>query len=245
MSPVALITGSSRGIGRAIAEKLAEDGWSVVINYCRDEAAAAEVCDKICHSGGHAIAIQADVGIEEDVLRLFAQAREAFGGIDLLVNNAGVASFGLLTDLSAADWRRIFATNVDGAFFCTKAALPDMIHRKSGCIINISSIWGLVGASCEVAYSASKGALIAMTKALAKEVGPSGVRVNCVAPGVIDTAMNSALSAADMQALLDETPLGMLGSPNDIAETVAFLASDKAKFITGQVISPNGGFTIY
>ncbi len=245
MSPVALITGSSRGIGRAIAEKLADEGWSVVINYCRNEAAAAEVCDKICHYGGHAVAVQADVGIEEDVLRLFAQAREAFGEINLLVNNAGVANFGLLTDLSAADWRRIFATNVDGAFFCTKAALPDMIHRKSGCIINISSIWGLVGASCEVAYSASKGALIAMTKALAKEVGPSGIRVNCVAPGVIDTAMNSALSAADMEALLDETPLGMLGSPNDIAETVAFLASDKAKFITGQVISPNGGFTIY
>jgi 3-oxoacyl-[acyl-carrier protein] reductase len=179
------------------------------------------------------------------VQRLFAKAEATFGSVNLLVNNAGIAHFGLLTDISAAEWRRIFATNVDGAFFCTQAALPNMIHQKSGCIINISSIWGLVGASCEVAYSAGKGALIAMTKALAKEVGPSGIRVNCVAPGVIDTAMNSALSTADMDALLDETPLGMLGHPEDIAETVAFLASDKAKFITGQIISPNGGFTIY
>lgn len=242
--PVALVTGGSGGIGQAIALRLSQAGCRVIVNYQQNETAAAQVCAEIEADGGQALPLQADVSQLEQVAQMFAAAQAAFGPVEILVNNAGLAHFGLITDITPEQWRQLFAVNVDGAFHCIQAALPDMIHRKRGCIINISSIWGLVGGSCEVAYSATKGALIALSKALAKEVGPSGVRVNCVAPGLIETPMNSRLSDAEMAALQEETPLGCIGQPQDVAEAVAWLASDAARFITGQVISPNGGFTI-
>lgn len=240
----ALITGASRGIGRAAALRLAAAGYAVAVNYHTDRAAAEEVCAEIAASGGRAIALQADIGCEEQAVELCRLAEAGLGPVSLLVNNAGIAGFGFFDAYTYQDWRRIFAVNVDGAFFCSRALLPGMISRKSGCIINISSIWGMVGASCEVAYSASKGALIVLTKALAKEVGPSGIRVNCIAPGVIDTDMNAVLDTTALQELCGETPLGTLGRAEDIAAAIAFLASDDARFITGQVLSPNGGFVI-
>lgn len=242
--PVALVTGGSGGIGQAIALRLSQAGCRVIVNYQQNETAAALVCAEIEAGGGQALPLQADVSQPEQVAQMFAAAQAAFGPVEILVNNAGLAHFGLITDITPERWRQLFAVNVDGAFHCIQAALPDMIHRKRGSIINISSIWGLVGGSCEAAYSATKGALIALSKALAKEVGPSGVRVNCVAPGLIETPMNSRLSDAEMAALQEETPLGCIGQPQDVAEAVAWLASDAARFITGQVISPNGGFTI-
>ena len=167
-----------------------------------------------------------------------------YGKIDLLVNNAGIAHSGLLTELPSSLWRRLFAVNVDGVYYCTKEVLPGMISRKSGCIVNISSIWGMVGASCEVAYSATKAAIIGFTKALAKEVGPSGVRVNCVAPGAIETDMLAEYTPDDRQTLAEEAPLMRLGTVRDIAEAVRYLASEGASFLTGQVLSPNGGMVV-
>ncbi len=243
--PVALVTGGSGGIGQAIALRLSQAGCRVLVNYQQNEPAAAQLCAQIQAGGGQAIAIQADVSQPEQVAAMFATAQAAFGPVDILVNNAGLSHFGLITDITPTEWRRLFAVNVDGAFHCIQSALPSMVHNKQGCIINISSIWGIVGGSCEAAYSATKGALIALSKALAKELGPSGVRVNCVAPGVIETAMNSRLNPTELAGLREETPLGCIGQPQDVAETVAWLASDAARFITGQVISPNGGFTIY
>lgn len=242
MEKIALITGGSRGIGRAAALALGSAGWQVIVNYCCNQAAAEQTCAEIISTGGEAVAIAADVADEEQVAALFARARSVFGEPSLLVNNAGVAHFGLLQDMTAAEWRRLMAVDLDGAFYCTKAALPAMISRKGGVIINISSVWGEVGASCEVAYSAAKGGLIAMTRALAKEVAPSGVRVNCITPGVIDTEMNSRLSAADMAELANCTPLGRIGTAAEVAALIEFLASDKASFITGEVIGVNGGF---
>lgn len=243
--PTALITGASRGIGKAIALRLAADGCRVIVNYQQQADKAAQVCRQIQQNGGQALALPADVSQPEAVAQLFAQTQSHFGGVDILINNAGIGHFGLLTDITPAEWRHIFAVNVDGAFNCIQAALPHMIHKKNGVIINIASIWGLVGASCETAYSASKGALIALSKALAKELGPSQIRVNCVAPGVIDTEMNSRLNPEEITALKEETALGCLGQPEDIAAAVSWLISPESKFITGQVISPNGGFTIY
>lgn len=243
--PNALITGASRGIGRAIAIRLAADGYKVIVNYRQNAKAAEQICRQIQQNGGSALPLPADVSQPEAVAQLFEQIQTQLGGVDVLVNNAGIAHFGLISDLTLAEWRRIFAVNVDGAFNCIQAAIPHMIHQKKGVIINISSIWGLVGASCEAAYSASKGALIALTKALAKELGPSQIRVNCVAPGVIDTEMNSRLNPDEIAALKDETPLGCLGRPEDVSAAVSWLSSPQAQFITGQIISPNGGFTIY
>ncbi len=239
MSNIALITGASRGIGAQTARRLAADGFRVIINYNRSEEAALKLADEI---GG--MAIQADVSQPEQVRRMFDIAAEKLGYPDILVNNAGIAHSGLITDFSDEEWRRIFAVNTDSMFYCCKAAIPHMIHQKSGRIINISSIWGVTGASCEVPYSASKAAVIGFTKALAKELGPSGICVNCVAPGVIDTDMNSALSPDDIEALREETPLEAIGTPWDIANAIAFLASPESGFITGQVLGVNGGFLI-
>lgn len=242
MQKVALVTGAGRGIGRAVAIALAADGWQVAVNFCRNEQAAAETCAEITAAGGVAVSFQADVADEGQVAEMFRRVRQQLGAPQLLVNNAGVAHFGLLQEMTTAEWRRLMAVNLDGAFFCCREALPDMLHAKSGCIVHIASVWGQAGASCEAAYSASKGGLIAFTKALAKEVGPSGVRVNCVAPGVIDTAMNARLSSADMAALAEETPLGRIGSPEEVAAVVKFLASDAASFITGEILGVTGGF---
>ncbi len=191
-----------------------------------------------------ALALCADVGEEAAVRAAVEEATRKNGGVDVLVNNAGIASFRLFSDITAQEWHRTMAVNLDGAFYATQAVLPHMIHEKSGRIINISSIWGLTGSSCEVHYSASKAALIGMTRALAKELGPSGITVNCIAPGVIATDMNAALSEQDLRTLCDETPLGRLGTPEEIAACAVYLAGEGAGFITGQVISPNGGMVI-
>ncbi len=242
MSKVALVTGAGRGIGRAVAQTLAADGWQVAVNFCRNEQAAVDTCREIAAAGGVAVPFQADVADAAQVAAMFRRVRQELGAPALLVNNAGVAHFGLLQEMTTAKWRRLMAVNLDGAFFCCREALPDMLHAKSGCIVNIASMWGQAGASCEAAYSASKGGLIAFTKALAREVGPSGVRINCVAPGVIDTEMNARLSQADMAALAEETPLGRIGSPEEVAAAVRFLASDEASFITGEILGVTGGF---
>ena len=236
-----LITGASRGIGAEIARKAHALGHNVIINYKSSREAAEALANSL---GERALAICADVSEKCEVDEMFDIAEERFGGVDVLINNAGVSSFGVLQDISEEEWDRIFNINVKGAFLCIKAALGYMIRNHGGVIINISSMWGLVGASCEVHYSASKAALIGMTKALAKELGPSGIRVNCVAPGVIDTDMNKCLTADAMKELCEQTPLGKIGSPSDVAAAVMFLASDGGSFITGQVISPNGGMVI-
>lgn len=241
MSKTALITGASRGIGRATAVRLAEDGWRVAIGYHRSEAAARELERLLTANGADACAIGGDVSRADEAARLVAAAEQRFGHIDALINNAGVASFGLATDLSPDEWERLIAVNLSGAFYCCRAALPAMIRRQSGCIVQVSSMWGQTGGSCEVAYSAAKAGLIGLTKALAKEVGPSGIRVNCVAPGVIDTDMNAHLDEDTRRALAEETPLGRIGTPREAADAIAFLVSDAASFITGQVLSPNGG----
>lgn len=239
-----LITGASRGIGRAAAELFAERGCRVLLNYHRSREAAEELERELTARGADVMAYGADVSDREQVERMAAACERRFGGADVLVCNAGIARQGLFTDLTPQEWREMMGVHVDGAFHCCRAVLPGMIRKKEGSIVLVSSIWGLTGASCEVAYSTAKAALIGMTKALAKEVGPSGIRVNCVAPGVVDTAMNAALDGETLASLREETPLGRLGTPREIAQAIAFLASPEASFITGQVLSPNGGFVI-
>lgn len=240
MNPIVLITGASRGIGAACAALFAQHGWRVVIHYHKKEEAARAQAQKC----GAALVVQADISHSAEVERMFSQIEEQVGAVDVLVNNAGIAAQGLLIDVTDADWNTMIGTNLSGAFYCCRRALPAMIAKKRGKIINISSIWGMVGASCEVAYSAAKAGLIGMTRALAKEVAPSCIQVNCVAPGVVDTDMMTDFSMEDRRALAEETPLGRLGTPEDIARAVWFLASPDADFMTGQVLSPNGGFVI-
>lgn len=241
---VLVVTGASRGIGAEIAYQAALSGYCIVINYNNSQEAANALVQRIADHGGDAICLRADVSDEAQVNGFCESVLDHYGHVDVLVNNAGVSSFSLFTDISTELWDKTFDINVKGNFLVTRAFLPSMIHRKQGRIINISSVWGMCGSSCEVHYSASKAAVIGMTKALAKELGPSGICVNCVAPGVIDTDMNKMLSEDDMKALSDETPLCRIGSTSDVAKAVLFLASDDASFITGQVISPNGGFVI-
>ncbi|MDD6395098.1 MAG: 3-oxoacyl-ACP reductase FabG [Firmicutes bacterium] len=244
MKEAVLITGASRGIGRATAELFAERGYPVIINYNHSRDSAFELARKINISGGVAMAVKADVSDRSEVERMFDEIYSELGGVGILINNAAVARQSLFTDIEYSEWRETFAINVDGMFHCTQLALKNMLHNHSGCIVNISSMWGQVGASCEVLYSATKSAVIGMTKALAKELGPSGIRVNCVAPGVIDTDMNSSLTAEDMDLLRDETPLMKIGSSRDVANAIYYLCSESASFITGQVICPNGGYII-
>lgn len=244
MKNVALVTGSSRGIGRAVATRLAHSGWSVCVNYLVHRQKAEELAAHLRGEGCQVLACQADVAVRKDVDRMVAQIEDAFGPVSLLVNNAGIAGQMLFQDISEEQWRNYFAVNLDGAFHTIQAVLPHMLHEKAGCIINTSSIWGQRGASCEVAYSATKAAVIGLTRSLAMELGPSHIRVNCVAPGVIDTDMLAELPPETRQELAEQTPLGRLGTPEDIAAVVAFLASDEAAFLTGQVITPDGGFIV-
>lgn len=237
-----LITGASRGIGRAAAELFARRGYGVLINYRQDAGAAHELEKQLLDSGADALAVQADVAQEDQVLRMMEMAVKRFGFIDVLVNNAGIASQKLFTALTTEEWRQMMAVHVDGTFHCCREVLPAMIRENRGAIVNVASIWGLSGASCEVAYSTAKAAVIGMTKALAREVGPSGVRVNCVAPGVIDTAMNAAAGADILDMLAEETPLGRIGTAQEAAQAIAYLASEEASFITGQVLTVDGGF---
>ena len=234
-----LITGGSRGIGAAAARRFAAAGYRVAINYYRSREAALALAGEL---GG--IALRADVSDPVQVQDMVDNVLDKFCQLDILICNAGISQQKLFGDLTDGDWRRMFAVNVDGTFHAVRAVLPHMIHRKAGRIVTVSSMWGQVGGSCEVAYSASKAAVIGLTKALAKELGPSGITVNCVAPGVIDTEMNAALTQEDLDVLREETPLGVLGRPEDVAESLFFLSSDAARFITGQVLAPNGGLVI-
>ena len=244
MRKTAFVTGGSRGIGRAVVRRLAAEGWSVGIDYlqARDQALALE--RELRERGTDCLAVQGDVADRAAIAAAIRRVEEALGPVSLLVNNAGIAGQRQFQDLTEADWRRFFAVNLDGAFHAIQAVLPHMLHEKAGSIVNVSSIWGLRGASCEVAYSASKAALIGLTRSLAMELAPSGIRVNCVAPGVIRTDMVEVLGEETLAALAEETPAGRLGTAEEVAAAVAFLAGDGASFITGQVLTADGGFIL-
>ena len=229
-----LITGASRGIGAACARLFAKSGYDVIINYNNSKEEALRLAREI-----GAETIRADVSSSAQVDDMF----KASGEVNILVNNAGISGFYMLDAMSDDEWNKMIGVNLNGVFYCTRAVLPQMLRRKSGAIVNVSSMWGICGSSCEAAYSASKAGVIGLTKALAKEVGPSGIRVNCVAPGAIDTDMNKKLGGDAIKELCEETPLGRLGSPEEVARAILFLADDDG-FITGQVLSPNGGLVI-
>ena len=214
------------------------------MGYCWSREKAEALAGELSLLGVPALCVRADVADEGQVRQMVDGVLEKFGRLDILVCCAGISHTGLISQISAEEWRRLFAVNVDGVHHCCRAVLPHMLERKSGSIVTVSSMWGQVGASCEAAYSATKGAVIAYTRALAKELGPSGIRVNCVAPGVIDTGMNARLTAEDLAALAEETPLGRVGTPEEAAAAIAFLAGDEASFLTGQVVCPNGGFVV-
>ncbi len=244
MNRTVLITGASRGIGRTTAIAFARNGYNVAVNYNKSSEAAEKLCSELEKIGVKSKAFSSDVSDKASVNEMIREIEASLGKIAVLVNNAGIAEQALFSDITEEMWDRMFDVNVKGAYNCTQAVLPHMIHEKYGRIINISSMWGISGASCEVHYSASKAALIGFTKALAKEVGLSGITVNCVAPGVIATEMNGHLSEEIIEELKNETPLNRIGTPEDVAEAVLFLASDKAGFITGQVLSVDGGFIV-
>ncbi len=235
----ALITGGSRGIGAAVARRLAAEGCKVAICYRENAEAAAAVAKEV-----DGLALRCDVSEAVQVRKMVDTVLENFCQLDILVCNAGVAWQGLTQDMGEEDYRRVMGTNLDGVFYCCRAVLPHMISRKSGRIVTLSSMWGQVGGSCETAYSAAKAGVVGLTKALSKEVAPSGVTVNCVAPGVIDTEMNQRLGAEALRELAAETPMGRLGTVEDVAGCVAFLCSADGAFMTGQVLSPNGGLVI-
>lgn len=235
-----LITGASRGIGAACAKAFAEKGCSLILNYNIHKDLTQALCENLATIYGvNAAAYKCDVSNSSEVKKMFSE----IGAVDVLVNNAGISQQKLFTDITDEDWRRMTGVNLDGVFYCSREASKEMIKKKSGSIINISSMWGQVGASCEVHYSAAKAGVIGLTKALAKELGPSNIRVNCIAPGVIDTDMMSGFDTETKSSLIDETPLLRLGTPEDIAKAVVFLA-DENSFITGQILGVNGGIVI-
>ncbi|KAJ51809.1 3-oxoacyl-[acyl-carrier protein] reductase [Clostridium tetanomorphum] len=238
---VALVTGASRGIGRGIALELAKEGCTIAINYRKDKKGGEETLELIRKIGGYAECFQGDVGCYNDSKEIIENVINKFGKIDVLVNNAGISKIGLFIDTKEEDWDKIINTNLKGVFNCCHNVVPHMLSRGKGTIVNISSMWGNVGASCEVIYSASKGGINSFTKALAKELGPSNIRVNAISPGVINTEMNSCLSFEEKKELREEIPLCKFGECEDIGKTVAFLASDNSKYITGQIITVDGG----
>ncbi|MCI9376047.1 MAG: SDR family oxidoreductase [Oscillibacter sp.] len=244
MKPSALITGASRGIGRAIARTLAQEGWPVCINYLERRDAAEELARELSNSGCRVLPYRADVADRNAVEAMVQAAAETIGPVELLVNNAGISQYGLFQEITDAEWNRILAVNLSGPRNTIQAVLPHMIGEKRGNIINISSIWGLRGASCEAAYSSTKAAVIGLTRSLALELAPSNIRVNCIAPGCIETDMVRVLSAETRRMLVEQTPLGRLGTPEDIANAVLFLASKNTAFLTGQVLTADGGFIV-
>lgn len=241
---VALVTGGSRGIGRAITMALAAAGASVVVNYKGNQAAAQEVIAAVEALGGQALAVQADVAVQEDVERLFKTALDRFGRLDILVNNAGITRDGLLLRMKEADFDAVLDTNLRGAFLCTKAALRPMTKARGGRIINITSVVGLIGNAGQANYSAAKAGLIGFTKAVAREMATRAITVNAIAPGYVDTEMTAGLGDQIRAAILENIPLGRLGTPEDIAGSVCFLVSDYASYITGQTLTVDGGMVM-
>lgn len=232
-----LITGGSRGIGRAMVELFCREGYSVAFTYKNSISEAKDLAE----STG-AFAIKADSASEREVVSAVDSVRSRFGSVDCLINNAGVSSFSLFTDITLDEWNEHLAVNLTGAFLYSKSVIPDMVNKKKGRIINITSMWGMCGSSCEVHYSTAKAGLIGMTKALAKELGPSGITVNAIAPGLIRTDMNASLSESDIKTIEDETPLMRIGVPEEVAKAALFLASDDASFITGEIMNVSGGY---
>lgn len=241
---IAVVTGASGGIGAEIAKRLAQDGFSVALIYNRNAEKAQKTADEITLSGGSAKTYKCDVRDSSEITSAIEAIERDFGEISVLVNNAGISEQKLLTDITDSDWENMISTNLSGDFYFCRAVLPYFIHRKSGRIINISSMWGETGGSCEVHYSAAKAGLIGLTKALAKEVAPSGITVNAVSPGVINTEMVTKLGKDTVDMLREEIPVMRLGTPEDVANAVSFLADDRASYITGQIISVNGGIVI-
>lgn len=237
-----LITGASRGIGRAIAFTLAKSGAKVFVNFNQSKEMAFDLVERIRKIGGTAFCYKADVREREDVRKMVKAADVNIGRINTVINNAGIADYNLFTEITDEKWNEVLDTHIKGTYNVLKETLPGMLEQKSGCIINISSIWGIHGASMEVAYSTAKGAIIAMTKALAKEMGPSGIRVNAIAPGIIKTDMIANFSDTEIEDMIADIPAGRLGTPEDIAQTAAFLISDEAKYMTGQIITVDGSF---
>lgn len=241
----AVVTGASRGIGAACAVAMAKNGYNVILGYKESKERAEQLAEVLISGYGvAAFAVKADVSVSKEADELIEVAYKNFGRIDVLVNNAGIAGFKLFTDITDEDWAQMIGTNLTGVFNCSRAAAKYMINAKSGSIVNISSMWGQVGASCEVHYSASKAGVIGLTQALAKELAPSNIRVNCICPGVIKTDMLNNIDDETIDSLIEETPLLRIGTPKDIADAVAFLSGDAASFITGQVLGVNGGFVI-
>lgn len=243
MRKTVLITGAARGIGAACAEKFAALGYNIVLNYRTSEKQALALAETLKQNGAQVLCVCADVSDANAVESLFTQAEAAFGQVDILINNAGISQIKMLCDVTEADWRHMFAVNMDSAYLCSKRALCAMVAQKWGRIIHISSMWGICGASCEVPYSASKAALIGFTKALAKELAPSGITVNALAPGFIDTPMNRNVSPEDTAAFIEEIPVGRIGKPHEVAHAAAFLAHEDSGYITGQVLAVDGGIT--
>lgn len=239
---VALVTGASRGIGRAIAIELAKEGASIIINYSKDDAGAKGTLEEVKKVNGYGIILKHDVSSLENCRLMVDEIMSTMGKIDILVNNAGISTIGLFMDAEEEEITRIINTNLMGPVYLTKYVLKYMLSKKSGSIINISSMWGDVGASCEVLYSTTKGGLNLFTKSLAKELAMSNIRVNGIAPGVIDTKMNEVFSEEDRKSLEEEIPLGRFGRPEEIGKIAAFLASDDSSYITGQIIRADGGF---
>ena len=236
-----IVTGGSRGIGAGIVQFLAEKNkYNIVLNYNKSEDCAKKIKEELNSKKINIEIFKADVSKREEVKKLIEFTLNKFNNIDVLINNAGISQTKLFTDITDADWNNMIQTNLNSAFYCSQEVLSNMIHNKQGCIINISSIWGVEGGSCEVHYSTAKAGIIGLTKALAKEVGPSNIRVNCIAPGMIDTDMNKEYSKEDVQEIINETPLGKIGRPIDIARCTYWLIEDE--FTTGQVISINGGW---
>lgn len=238
---VALVTGASRGIGREIAKELASLGASVVVNYSKDEAGAIYTIESIREEGGYAICLQGDVSSYDDALRMIDEVMKKFGKIDILINNAGISKTGLFMDFTKEDLDSVLDVNLKGTINVTHCAIKNLINSRNPVIVNVSSIWGNVGASCEVLYSVSKGGINLFTKSLAKEVAPWGIRVNAVAPGVIDTNMNNWLSECEREELCNEIPMGRFGKTSEIAKTVAFLCSEDSSYMTGQILTIDGG----
>lgn len=244
MAKTVLITGSSKGIGAATAILFAQKGYNVVINYNESYESASLLCNSLKSNGFSVMLQKANVANRLEVELMVKETLYKFGSLDILVNNAGIAHQALLTDTDEIDFDHIIDVNLKGVFNCCKSVTPSMVSQQAGKIINISSMWGQVGASCEVAYSASKAGVIGLTKALAKELAPSGITVNCIAPGLIETGMNSNLTIEELSDFVNGIPLGRMGSADEIASAIEFLASDKADYITGQVLGINGGFVV-